>query len=181
MGLNNINIDAAGKFIEEARNDPQIAKKTKRVEGEWVFEDGRPQFKATLTFNEGERLLESDFAPFMGGKGLAPDPIQYCLYGMAACYAGTFVSVATMEGITLQGLKIAVENKVDLTRTLGLSSNPIVEGVNVTLTVFSDVQRGRLEKVEALARDRCPGVYCLINPIQLTTNLVTENVEEEST
>jgi uncharacterized OsmC-like protein len=176
MGLNNINTDAAGKFMEEARNDPQVAKKTKRVEGEWVFGEGRPQFKATLAFNEGERVVDSDFAPFMGGKGLAPDPIQYCLYGMAACYAGTFVSVATMEGIALQGLRIAVENKVDLTRTLGLSSNPIVEGVEVTLTVTSDAPREKLQQVEALARDRCPGVYCLINPIQLTTNLVAEGV-----
>jgi hypothetical protein len=83
MGMNNINTDAAGKFMEEARNDPQVAKKSKRVEG---------------------------------------------------------------------------------------------EGVEVKLTVASDVPRERLEQIEALARDRCPGVYCLINPIQLTTNLVTEDV-----
>jgi uncharacterized OsmC-like protein len=93
---------------------------------------------------------------------------------MAACYAGTFVSLATMEGIALRTLKIAVENKVDLTRTLGLSSNPIVEAVEVTLTVASDVSREKLERIEALAKDRCPGVYCLINPIQLMTHLVTE-------
>jgi len=175
MGLNNINTDAAAKFMEEAKTDPQIAKKRKRVEGEWVFEEGSPQFKATLAFKEGELVVDSDFAPFMGGRGLAPDPIQYCLYGRAACYAGTFVSLATMEGIALRGLKIAVENKVDLTRTFGLSSNPIVENVEVTLTVSSDVPQEKLEQVEALARDRCPGAYCLINPIQLTTNLVTEN------
>ena len=175
MGLNNINTEAAGKFMEEAKNDPLVAKKTKRVEGEWVFEEGQPQFKATVAFNEGEQVLESDFAPFMGGMGLAPDPIQYCLYGLAACYAATFVSIAAMEGIALQEVKIAVENKVDLTRTLGLSSNPIVEGVEVTLTVKADVPRERLESIEALARDRCPGVYCLVNPIQLTTSLVTED------
>ena len=175
MGLNNINTDAAGKFIEEAISDPQVAKKSKRVEGEWVFEEGQPQFMATLAFKEGERVVYSDFAPFMGGKGLSPDPIQYCLYGMAACYAGTFVSIATMEGIPLQGLKIAVENKVDLTRTLGLSSNPIVEGVEVTLTVASNAHRDKLEQIKELAGDRCPGVYCLINPIQLTTHLVTED------
>src|SRR4030042_5671688 len=111
MGMNNINTVAAGTFMEEARNDPHVAKKSKRVEGEWVFEEGKPQFKATLAFKEGERVVESDFAPFMGGNGLAPDPIQYCLYGMAACYGGTFVSLATMEGISLRKLKIAVGNK----------------------------------------------------------------------
>jgi uncharacterized OsmC-like protein len=176
MGLNNMNTDAAGKFMEEAKKDPQVAQKSKRVEGEWVFEEGKPQFKATLAFKEGERVLESDFAPFMGGRGLAPDAIQYCLYGLAACYAGTFMSLATMEGIALRELKIVVENKVDLTRTLGLSSNPIVQGVEVTLAVASDAPQEKLEQVEALARDRCPGVYCLVNPIQLTTHLVTEDV-----
>jgi hypothetical protein len=49
-------------------------------------------------------------------------------------------------------------------------------GVEMTLTVASNVPREKLEQVEALARDRCPGVYCLINPIQLTTHLVTEDV-----
>ena len=115
----------------------------------------------------------------MGGRGLAPDPIQYCLYGMAACYAGTFVSVATLEGVALQSLRVAAENRVDLTRTLGLSSNPIVEGVHVTLTVATDAPPEKLDQIEALARDRCPGVYCLVNPIQLTTSLVTDGVAEE--
>jgi uncharacterized OsmC-like protein len=94
---------------------------------------------------------------------------------MVACYAGTFVSLATMDGIALRELKIAVENKMDLTRTLGLSSNPIVEEIEVTLTVSSNATQKELEQIEALARDRCPGVYCLTNPIRLKTNLVTED------
>jgi hypothetical protein len=56
------------------------------------------------------------------------------------------------------------------------AAGKFMEGVEVTLTVASDAPRERLEQIEALARDRCPGVYCLINPIQLTTNLVTEDV-----
>lgn len=180
MGLNNINTEAAGTFMEEAKNHPEVAKKSKRVEGEWVFEEGKPQFKAVLAYKEGERVLESDFAPFMGGKGLAPDPIQYCLYGMAACFAGTFVSLATMEGVALRRLKIVVKNKVDLTRTFGLSSNPVVEGVELTLEVESDATREKLKEIESLAKERCPGVYCLVNPIPLTTRLFTGNIGEKS-
>lgn len=60
MGLNNINTGAMGKFLEEVKADHQAAKKSKRVEGEWVFEDGNPQFKATLSFKEGEKVIESD-------------------------------------------------------------------------------------------------------------------------
>ena len=171
MGINNINTDAAGKFLEEVRDDPQVAKKSKRVEGEWVFEEGRPQFRSTLAYKEDEKVTESDFAPFMGGMGLAPDPIQYCLFGMAACYAGTFVSIAAMEGIELTSLHVAAENRVDLTRNLGLSKNPIVEEVVITIDVSSDASQERLEEIDRLARESCPGVYCLTNPIPLKTVL----------
>ena len=163
-----------GKFVEAVKVDPSQAKKSKRVEGEWVFEEGRPQFRAVVTYKEGEQIVEADFAPFMGGGGLAPDPIQYCLYGMASCFAGTFVALATQEGIALRSLRIAVENKVDLTRTLGLSDHPIVERVEITLTVGTDASREKVEALEQLAQERCPGIYCLTHPIPLTTRLVVE-------
>ncbi len=66
-----------------------------------------------------------------------------------------------------------MENKVDLTRTLGLSGNPVVEGIELTLEVESDTTREKLEEIESLAKERCPGVYCLVNPIPLTTHLNT--------
>jgi len=40
----------------------------------------------------------------MGGEGLAPDPIQYCLYGLAACYAGTFAGLAAAQGVSWRSL-----------------------------------------------------------------------------
>jgi uncharacterized OsmC-like protein len=171
MGLNNVNTDAAGRFVEQAKADLDAAKKTKRIEGEWVFDEGSAQFRATLPFKEGERVVDSDFAPFMGGHGLAPDPVQYCMYGLAACYAGTFVSIATMEGVGIRELRVAVENRMDLSRTLGLSQNPIVEGVGISLSVTSDSPKEKLEEIEALARERCPGVWCLTNPVALSTRL----------
>lgn len=171
MGLNNINTEAMGQFVEQVKIDSSQAKKSKRVEGEWVFEEGKPQFRAILAYKEGERVIEADFAPFMGGLGLAPDPIQYCLYGTASCFAGTFVALAAQEGIALRSLKVAVENKVDLTRSLGLSNNPAVEEVEITLTLETDAPREKVEALEALTRERCPGVYCLVNPIPLKTHI----------
>lgn len=173
MGMNNINTVAMGRFVEQVQADPLLAKKSKRVEGEWIFDEGKPQFQARLAFQQGESLVQADFAPFMGGLGLAPDPIQYCLYGTASCFAGTFVALATQEGVSLRSVKIVVENKVDLTRSLGLSSNPAVEGVDITLTVDSDAPREKIAAIEELTRDRCPGIYCLVNPIPVKTNLVT--------
>lgn len=124
MGMNNVNVEGVMKFAEEVRADPSAARKVKRVEGEWVFTEGKPQFKSTLEFKEGAQITESDFAPFMGGRGLAPDPVQYCLYGTAACFAATFAAVAAERGVALRSMRIAVENRMDLSRPLGLSENP---------------------------------------------------------
>ncbi len=169
--MNNINMDSAANFINEAKANPHLTKKTKRVDGEWNLTEGSPQFHAMLAYQEGSQKVEADFAPFMGGHGLAPDPLQYCLYGLASCYAGTFMAVASMEGVEIKSLRISAENKVDLSRTLGLSDRPIVEGVEIKINVISDASLAKLETIETMAKDRCPGVYCLTNPIKLSTHM----------
>ena len=171
MTINNVNLEAMGEFVEKVKADPKLAKKQKRVEGSWNFEEGKPQFKATLAYAKGEGVVESDFAPFMGGNGIAPDPIQYCLYGIAACYAGTFVGLASERNIELKSLNVIAENRVDLSRLMGLSDNPVVEQVSLTLEVNTDADDTTLADLEKLAKERCPGVYCLTNPIPLTTKL----------
>lgn len=171
---NNVNTDAVLKFADEVRKNPDAAKKTKRIVGEWVLEEGQPQFRARVEYPKGAEILEADTAPFMGGTGIKPDPVQYCLYGLAACYASTFAAIAAGEGIPLGKLTVAAENQVDLSRSIGLSPNPVVEGVTITATVQSEAGREKLEEVERLTRERCPGVYCLTNPIPLTTKLDLE-------
>jgi uncharacterized OsmC-like protein len=108
----------------------------------------------------------------MGGGGLAPDPIQYCLFGFAACFAGTFMSTATMMGIKIQSLKVSAENFMDLSKTLGLTNNPIVGKIKITTIVKSDAKEEELKELERLAHERCPGVYCLVNPIKLESQLI---------
>jgi uncharacterized OsmC-like protein len=171
MKVNNVNIKAAGEFVEQVRADPSLAKKSKRVEGRWSFSEGQPQFSATMSHKSGETTVRADFAPFMGGEGLAPDPIQYCLYGLSACYAGTFVGLAAARGVVLRSLSVVAENRVDLSRSLGLSDAPVVEQVSLTLEVDTDAGDEQLAELERLARERCPGVYCLSNPIPIEFKL----------
>lgn len=171
MKINNVNIQAAGEFVEQAKSDPSLAKKSKRVEGRWSFAEGQPQFSATMSHKTGETTVRADFAPFMGGEGLAPDPIQYCLYGLAACYAGTFVGLAAAQGVVLRSLSVVAENRVDLSRSLGLSDAPVVERVMLSLQVDGDADAEQLAELERLAQERCPGVFCLANPIPIEFKL----------
>ena len=166
MKLNNINLDKAGAFVEEVKKDRSKAIKVKRIEGSWDFRERKPQFISTLEHANGATVVEADGPPFMGGSGIKPDPVQYCLFFLAACFAQTFASIAAEKGVELKELKVAAENKVNLSRALGLGNEPIVERVKLLVEV-SDVDKDKLKEIEQLAKERCPGVYCLTNPIKL--------------
>ena len=166
MKLNNVNLEKATAFAEEVKKDKNKALKVKRIEGNWNLEDGKVQFAAALEHPQGSTVIEADGPPFMGGSGVKPDPVQYCLFGLAACYAQTFASIAAEKGIKLKQLKVAAENKVNLSRALGLSDEPIVEKVILEVKAFGE-KKEDLSEVKKLAEQRCPGVYCLTNAIKL--------------
>jgi len=73
MKINNIDLDKAITFVEEVKKDKSKAIKTKKVEGAWNFEEGKPQFISTLEHASGTTVVEVDGPPFMGGAGIKPD------------------------------------------------------------------------------------------------------------
>ena len=171
MKINNVNLEKTAAFVEEVKQDKNKALKAKRVEGTWNLENGKVQFTSTLEHPNGRTIVEADGPPFMGGSGIKPDPVQYCLFGLAACYAQTFASIAAEKGIELKKLKVAAENKVNLSGALGLGNEPIVEKVKLSVEVLSEAEKDGLKEIENLAKERCPGVYCLTNPIKLDIEL----------
>lgn len=168
--MRNVNAKAAAEFVAAVKKDPGAAKKHKAVEGSWNFAEGEPQFLSVLEFPKGKVEVRSELPAFGGGWGTSPDPIQYCLYGMAACYATTFASVAAQEGVSLTSLKVRAENDVDLRKQLGLGNDPIIQRVKFTVEA-AGAPRERLERLKRLADERCPGVECVTRSIPLETVL----------
>ncbi|MBU1197974.1 OsmC family protein [Candidatus Micrarchaeota archaeon] len=172
MNVNNVELDKVMAFVQEVEQDHNQAVKVKKIKGSWNLEDGKPQFSAVLGHAQGNTSLESDAPPFLGGSGQKPDPVQYCLFGLSACFAQTFASVAAEKGVKLTELSVSAENKVNLSKSLGLSDEPIVESVKITVTASASGDDSKLKEIEQIARERCPGVYCLTKPIQLETELI---------
>ncbi len=108
----------------------------------------------------------------MGGTGSAPNPLAYCFWGGLACYAMTYAQEAARQGIQLRALRARTEADVDMTRALGVTDNPPVQRIDWHLEVDADAPRETLEEIKRIADEHCPGVYCLRNPIELTTHLV---------
>lgn len=168
--MNNVNKQKMIEFVQTVQNDPSQAKREKSVTGTWDFTEGQPQFVAKLEFPKGETVLKAELPPFAGGWGTSPDPIQYCLYGLAACFAVTFAAVATKENVKLTKLEVTAQNWLDLRKQLGLSEDNIIQKVKLTVKA-EGAPKEELERIKALAEKQCPGAECVTRTIPLETEL----------
>ncbi len=169
--LNNVNAGRLEQVSKEAETDKSKVKRTQKVNGEWLFEEGGPQFRAEVNFEGGKIVMESDQPTNLGGGGSRPGPLHYCFFGLTSCYTATFATIASMMGIRLKKLSAKLEGDLNFSRVFGLSKDPVMEEIRITLEVESDVPREKLEEVERLAYERCPAVFALTEPVKLTTSL----------
>ena len=98
--INNVDVGVLEKVVEEFKADLSKAKKTKVIEGEWLLEEGSPQFRAEISYENGKTTFEADQPTNLGGGGNLPGPMHYCFYGLASCYTATFATMAGMLGRT---------------------------------------------------------------------------------
>lgn len=165
--INNVDLDKVKSFGEQLQIDPTKARKTQVIEGEWLFKEGRAQFRSSINFEGGQATFESDNPTFMGGGGKFPGPMHYCFFGLASCYTGTFATMAAILGIELKGLTTRVEANLNFSQVFGAGDQPIMEEVRITLHVISNAPEEKIKEAEALALQRCPVVFTLRNPVKL--------------
>ena len=169
--INNVDLSKVMEFGEQIKNDPDKAKRTQVIEGEWLINEGGAQFRSAIKFEGGETVFEVDSPTFMGGGGKFPGPMHYCFYGLASCYTATFATMAAMLGIELKKLTTRVEANVNFSRVFGLGDQPVMEEVRVILNVVSDAPEDKIREAEELAIQRCPVVFTLKNPVKLTPSI----------
>lgn len=158
--VNNVNVGKLRAFRAAVEKDPAEAKKQKVVEGTWLFEEGEPQFEATLAYQKGESKVSVELPPFAGGWGTSPDPLQFCLLGLGGCFATTFMAVATAEGVEPTGFKVRVEADLDLRKQLGIGVAPILQQVRF-IVQCDGLPKGEVARLVELAEARCPGTDSL--------------------
>lgn len=170
--MNHVNMDKLRELMEAIKKDPANAKNSPRVSGDWIFEDGQPQFRSVIEVEGGKFTTEADMPTNLGGWGSRPGPLHWCLYGLASCFAFTFAALAAMEGIALNRLSVEAEGHIDFSKVFGLTENPIVEEVKFKVTADSNADAEKMEHLRRLAEERCPAVYCLTKPIKVSIELV---------
>ena len=172
--MHNVNVESLLQTVEQGTAEPAVLRQPVELSGEWQTREGAPQFQGRIPYAGGEVEFSCDFPPQFGGGGSAPNPLAYCLWGGLACYAMTFATEAAREGIELRALRGVITTEVDQSRALGVDDRPPVEHVDWRLEVDADAPQQTIDELKERADARCPGVYCLRNPIDLATTVSQE-------
>ena len=170
--MHNVNVEAVEQTAAKAKEDPGAANQPVAFDGEWQTAEGVVQFTTEIPLpNGGSVTFEADYPPHMGGTGSAPNPLAYCFWGGIACFAMTYAQEAAMKGVELRSLRARVRTEMNMSRALGVGDMPPVEGIDWYLEVDADADPETLEEIKADSDERCPGAYCIKNPIELRTHL----------
>lgn len=172
MIRNKINLRALEKTRNKITQGEFPEKKDFLVEGQWLVINGPGQFQATLEYPQGKVDLVTDQPPPSGGEGTAPNPVQYCVFAMLACYATTFMTLAAQKGVAIHRLKVRGASRVNMKAVFEIEEGPIVEKVWVALDIVSDAPPEVLEEIRALADQKCPAAFTVQNAVPFESRFV---------
>jgi len=166
MSFNNIDTKQVKEYKQEILADPKQAKFTARIEGDWLFEEGGPQFRSTVKVKEGTYTMESSH-PNFAGPGIRPGPMAFGLFWFAACYSSTFVTEAAMRNLKLALVKTRIEGDLDYTAQFDLGNNPLITEYRVFMDVKGDLTNTQVQDLKEYALGKCMGMFTIKNAIRL--------------
>lgn len=170
MNLNNIDAQQVLDYKKEIQKNPREAKFTAKIEGDWLFEEGGPQFRSVAKVKDGSYTMEASH-PNFAGPGIRPGPMAFGLFWFAACYTSTLVTEAAMRNLTLTAVKTRVEADLDYTAQFDLGGNPLITEYRVIMDVSGDVTDSQVQELKEYALERCMGMFTIRHAIALKADV----------
>jgi uncharacterized OsmC-like protein len=114
--LNQVDLQAVGALVQSVQDDPSAAGTTWAANVRW-----------TGAFRSESQVrsfppVASDEPASLGGTDTAPNPVEQLLSALGNCLAVGYAANASVAGITIKELSIAVDGDVDLRSFLGLAA-----------------------------------------------------------
>ena len=166
MSINNIETAQVKQYKKEIQDDPKEAKFTAKIEGDWLFDEGGPQFRSTVKVKDGTYTMEASH-PNFAGSACRPGPMAFGLFWFAACYSSTFVTEAAMRNLKLTSVKTRVEADLDYTAQFDLGNNPLITEYRVFMDVKGDITNAQVQDLKEYALGKCMGMFTIRNEITL--------------
>jgi OsmC-like protein. len=166
MSLNNIDTKQVIEYKKEIEKNPDDARFTAKIEGDWLFTEGGPQFRSVVKVKDGSYTMEACH-PNFAGPASRPGPMAFGLFWYAACFSSTFVTEASMQNIRLTHVKTRVEADLDYTAQFDLGKQPLVGAVRVFMDVGGDISEAQIKELREYAVTHCMGMYSVQHALPL--------------
>ena len=173
MTLNNIDLSQIDAYEAEIKKNRDEAKFTTKLEGDWCFEEGGPQFTSNAKVKDGVVSFSLSH-PNFAGPGPAPSPMSYGLFWIAGCASATFMSSAEKKNIKVSSLKTTIEADLNYLKQFNLSEEPLVSAYRIIFTVKSDASEKEIEELRLAALNGCMAMYTVRNAVPLDLSVKKE-------
>ncbi|HED07722.1 MAG TPA: hypothetical protein ENI57_06380 [Ignavibacteria bacterium] len=161
MKINNIDIDKIYQAEKEICTNVDLAFKIISVEGYWNFDDDNGQFISSLGSNNDSHDIVSDNPNFLGGSDKYPEPLKYFLFGIASCFASSYVISASINDVVLKSLSVKIVGKFNYSYFYSLSNKPKIEEIELFITVNSNATKTELVRIKNSAMECCPALSAI--------------------
>ncbi|MGA2698710.1 MAG: OsmC family protein [Methanoregula sp.] len=166
MSVNNIDTKQVIEYKKEIQKNPADAKFTAKIEGDWLFTEGGPQFRSVVKVKDGTYTMEASH-PNFARPASRPGPMAFGLFWFAACFSSTLVTEASIRNIKLSSVKTRVEADLDYTAQFDLGKNPLVNAFRVFMDVKGEVTEAQLKDLQEYSLTHCMGMFTIQHAIAL--------------
>ena len=123
------------------------------------------------TRNSGRHFIISE-PKHVGGLADAPTPLEYLLSGAVGCYAAVFAFYAAKLGVSYDSFEAVARTNFDVRGHMMPDAPPSgFQKVTIEIAVRSDAPAEKLQEVERLSFEGCPGISTLREPVPVETRL----------
>jgi putative redox protein len=113
----------------------------------------------------------------VGGQNVAPTPLEFLLSGAVGCYAAVFAFYATKLGVAYESFEAVARTTMDVRGHMMPDAPPSgFQTVTIDISIASDAPPDKLEEVERLSLEGCPGINTLRHPVPVETRLNVQPV-----
>jgi len=176
MMLNNLNLEALGKYIDIIKSQPEEAIAKVGITAHW--KDGVNTTITTHPKKIGSATVAKTFEYTIGepeellGDNHYPNPQDYILGGMAGCMMVGFIAGATRKGIKLESVQLAIVGQLDLRGFLEIDPTVSVgfEELEFNFIVKGDATENEFDEIIEHVRKISPGYRTMADPVKITVN-----------
>jgi uncharacterized OsmC-like protein len=160
--LNGVDTPTLFATIDAVRNQPELARFTWRASNRWIEGTHSRSQSETFSGAGGDHAhaasfrFDGDHPAVLVGKDNGPTPVEFLLYGLAACLTAGIANIASARGVKLSAVESRIEGSMDLRGILGLSDEVRngYEKIRVTFKLSGDAPPEKLRAIVEQSRSR---------------------------